>query len=209
MFAFTSGIKKCIFRWYLSCPSVVRLWAYFIIYLRNAFLAFKITQYYLTCSRNFFIASSADKIIQELNTVYNIYTSRGLNISILHGGSKFDNIYLREHIRIVSLNIFTLGCHIPTIKQSIQTTKKQACCNTHFGPYKSYTMLMIRSLLACIIHSRNYFSQKGSIIKWIGEYIILLGQPDPYFNINITIFGYYAMVYPVIKKKLVMEVFLA
>ena len=64
-------------------------------------------------------------------------------------------------------------------------------------PYKSYTKLMTRSLVALIIHFRNLFLQKGSIIKRVGKNTILLINPNPDFNMKIIIFGYYAIIYTV------------
>ena len=54
---------------------------------------------------------------------------------------------------------------------------------------------MTISLVACIIHSINYLPQKCSIIKRIGANTILLVKTDPNFNMKITFFGSYAMVY--------------
>ena len=48
--------------------------------------------------------------------------------------------------------------------------------------------------MECIIHSRNSFTQKGSIRKRLDPITILLGKPSTDFNINRTLFGSYAMV---------------
>ena len=64
------------------------------------------------------------------------------------------------------------------------------------------------SLVARIIHSRNHFTQKGGIGKRIRENKILLGKPNPYFNMKRILFGSYAMVYTVTKKTLIVEEYL-
>ena len=62
-------------------------------------------------------------------------------------------------------------------------------------PYQRDIKLMTLSLVTCIIHSINYLPQKCSIIKRIGANTILLVKTDPNFNMKITFFGSYAMVY--------------
>ena len=44
---------------------------------------------------------------------------------------------------------------------------------------------MTISLVECIIHSRNYFSQKESNRKRLGANTILLENPNPDFNMKI------------------------
>ena len=67
---------------------------------------------------------SADKIIQELDTVDNIYTESGFNINIYHRDNEFDINDLREHIRPESLNICARICQIPIIERYIETINK-------------------------------------------------------------------------------------
>ena len=57
--------------------------------------------------------------------------------------------------------------------------------------------------MTCIIHSRNYFTQKGIISKRLGSNTILLVNPNPDFNMKITFFRYYAIVYTGIKNNLI------
>ena len=137
-----------------------------------------------------FISGSADKIIQELHTVTNMYKVRGFNINICHGDNKFNINALRDHIRSASLNIFAQGRHITIIKRYIKTTNKWYHCTTHYVPYKRYTRLTTRSLLECIVHSRNSFPKKFIISKRLGANTILLVN-----NMKRIFFGSYDMVY--------------
>ena len=50
-------------------------------------------------------------------------------------------------------------------------------------------------LVESTIHPRNYFTQKVSIRKILGENSILLVNPNTYFNMKIIFFGSYTMVY--------------
>ena len=109
-----------------------------------------------------------EKIIQEIHIVANMYTERGFIIILYHRENEFDIFALRELIRHVSLNIFTQGSYITTIRRSIKTTKKGACRTTHSVTYKRYTNLMKISIVACIIHYIIVFPQKGSISKKLG-----------------------------------------
>ena len=52
------------------------------------------------------ISKISDKITKELHTVTNMYKSRGININVYHGDKKFNKNDLRDHIRLVSLNIY-------------------------------------------------------------------------------------------------------
>ena len=60
--------------------------------------------------------------------------------------------------------------------------------------------------MACIIHYRNSFPQKDSIIKRLGANTILLVKPDPDFNMKIIFFGYYAMIYKGTKKNMITRI---
>ena len=131
-----------------------------------------------------------------------MYRARVFNNSAYHGNNKFDINALLEYIRHISLNIFARGSHKLIIERSIQTIKQESRCTTHSVTYKKYTNLMKRSLVACIIHSWNYFPQKFSIINKIGANTILLGNQNPYFNMKIILFGSYAMVYTGIKSNI-------
>ena len=135
-----------------------------------------------------------------------MYTARGFNISVYHGDNYFDINHLREHIRPASLNICAQGSHIPIIKRSIQTIKQGARYTTHYVRYKRYTNPMTISLVECIIHSRNYFPQKGIIRKRLRENKILLEKPNPDFNMNRIFFVYYAMVYTGTKNKISLRI---
>ena len=77
---------------------------------------------FLTSEKN--SSRSTDNIIQELNTVANMYTSRGFNIGVYHRENEFDINDLGEHIRNASLNICAQEFHIPIIEQSIKTINK-------------------------------------------------------------------------------------
>ena len=57
-------------------------------------------------------------------------------------------------------------------------------------PYKRYTRLTTRSLLECIVHSRNSFPKKFIISKRLGANTILLVN-----NMKRIFFGSYDMVY--------------
>ena len=123
-----------------------------------------------------------------------MYTARGFNINVHHWSNKFNINSLWEHIRLASFDVCTRGRHIPSIKLYIKTTKKEVLCTTHSVSYKIYTKIMTISLLSCIILSRNYFPQKDIIFKRLGENTIMLGHPNPDFNIERILFGYYDMV---------------
>ena len=74
--------------------------------------------------------------------------------------------------------------------------------------YKRYTKIMIRSLVAWIIHYKNYFPQKGSIRNSIGENTILSVNLNPDFKMKRIFFEYYSMVYKGTKKTWVVEAYL-
>ena len=53
-----------------------------------------------------FTSKSADNIIKEINTVNNMYKSRGFSIYIFHRENQFNLNFLINHIRPESLNIY-------------------------------------------------------------------------------------------------------
>ena len=136
-----------------------------------------------------------DKIVNSLNTVNNMYKSRGLNIDASRGDNGFSLIFLREHSRLAIVNICEKGWKIPIIKSYTQTIKQGAHCTTHSVRYKRYTELVTSSFVGCIFHSRNLFPQKGRISNILGSNTILLGNPSPDFNMKRKCFGTYYMVY--------------
>ena len=99
--------------------------------------------------------------------------------------SKWKYNYFREYIRPSSLKICTKGRHNPIIERSIHTMKQGARCTAYYVPYKRYTRLVTISLVELMIHSRNYFTQKGRISKRLGSNTILLGIPNTGFNMMI------------------------
>ena len=116
-----------------------------------------------------------------------MYKARGFNINIYHRDIKFSINSLRQHIRQESLIICEKRKQITIIEISIQTTKQGAHCITPSVPYKRYTVLITSSLLECIIHSRNCFLHKCSIINRLGDNKILLGKLSYDFNMRITV----------------------
>ena len=142
-----------------------------------------------------FTSNSSDNIIKESNKVNSMYNARGFNMKIFHQDNKFNLNALRYHIRPAILNIYAKSWHIPIINRSIQTIKQGERYTKHSVPYKRYTMIITRSRVECIIHSRNSFPQKGSIIKRLGSNTILFGKQSYDFNMKIILFGSYDMVY--------------
>ena len=130
-----------------------------------------------------------------INYLYNLHTAKKINISLYHGENEFYRNSLQEHISPSSLNICTQGLHITIIKQSIQTIKQGARCTIKYIQCKKYTKLMKIPFVSCIILSKNTFSRKGSISKRLGGNKTLSGNPKPYINKKIILFGCYDMLY--------------
>ena len=98
-----------------------------------------------------------------------MYKTRGFNIDVLHGDKKFNLNALRDHIRPAGLNICENGQKSPIIERSIKTTEQGVRCTTHYVTYKIYTNLIKSSIFKGIMHSRNSFTQKGSIRNILGS----------------------------------------
>ena len=89
-------------------------------------------------------------IINCLQNIIKIYTSRKFIISDVYGDNEFDMDDLRQAILPARLHICAANEHVPMIERPIRTVKEKARTMCHSVPYTNYTKLMTKSLIASV-----------------------------------------------------------
>ena len=110
-------------------------------------------------------------IIKGLQTVINIYKSRGFIINTIHGDNEFDISRLREEVRPTILQIHGKDEHVGPIERSVRTVKDRTRSICHGLPYKYYTKLMVNSLIEYTIYWINAFPSRNGASKTLSPSI--------------------------------------
>ena len=138
---------------------------------------------------------STNTIIDAIDDVLNIYTSRGFKITIIHGDNEFNIKLLKDSLLPISVMIYGRNEHVGIIERCIRVLKERGRCTCHSIPYHYYTKLMIQSLIATVVKWLNAFPSKNGISKTMSPSNIVEGKPNPDFNNKRIVFGSYALVY--------------
>ncbi len=72
--------------------------------------------------------------------------------------------------------------HVGVIERAIRVIKERCRCVCHAIPYKYYTKLMLRSLIAVVIRWINAFPSKGSISSTMSPAMIVEGKNNPVYR---------------------------
>ena len=96
---------------------------------------------------------SKKSILAEIDSVVRKYTTRGFEITAIHVDNEFASI--REYVLPIQLHLYGKDEHIGVIERAIRVIKERRRCICHAIPYKYYTKLMLRSLIAVVIRWIN------------------------------------------------------
>ena len=94
---------------------------------------------------------SQQQIKAVLETVIQMYNARGFEIEAFHGDNEFDIKTLKEYLLSALMNIYGKGEHVGFLERSNRFVKERCRCICHALPYKYFTRLMVRALVACAI----------------------------------------------------------
>ena len=83
--------------------------------------------------------------------------------------------------------------HDVIFERSIRTVKERGRKTCHYVPYKNYAKLTTNSLVEGAIYWLNAFPTNIGVSKNIGPARIIIGRPQPYFNIRRIAFESYAI----------------
>ena len=139
---------------------------------------------------------STRAILAEIDSVVRKYTTRGFEITAIHADNEFASI--RDYVLPIHLHVYGKDEHVGVIERAIRVIKERCRCVCHAIPYKYYTKLMLRSLIAVVIRWINAFPSKGSISSTMSPAMIVEGKTNPDMNNNRISFGSHAFVFVII-----------
>jgi len=132
---------------------------------------------------------SYNTMLNAVQTVFNLYESRGFSIDQLRGDGQFE--CLRESIRPTHLHTAAVGEHVPDVERSIQTIEDDCRAIYHGLPYRLYPKLMLTALANTSVQNRNLFPQKDGVSNTIGCTTMMTGLPFPDVSYFALEFGTY------------------
>ena len=119
-------------------------------------------------------------ILSSIQTAFELYFARGLNIAHLRGDGEFECI--RNSIRPTLLHIASKGQHVPEVERSIRTIKERIRSTMHGLPYQLYPKQMLVYLVLYCIKILNMFPANDGVSKTLSPLTIMTGTPAPSYN---------------------------
>ena len=141
------------------------------------------------------VGPTISAIKKVLDSVFNLYETRGFNITDIHGDNEFDVKSLKEYLLPIVTHIYGRGEHVAVIERSNRTIKEKCRVICHSLPFKRYTKLMTLMLVEFVLHWLNAIPSTGSASNFIGPATIIEGSMKPYFKYKHLPFGTYCMIY--------------
>ena len=119
---------------------------------------------------------SKKAILAEIDSLVRKYTTRGFEIT-MHADNEFTSI--REYLLPIQLHVYGKDEYVGVIERALRVTNERCRCACHAIPYKYYTKLMLRSLIAVVIRWINAFPSKGSVSSTMSPAMIVEGKNNP------------------------------
>ena len=178
----------------LDFHKVVELFVDFLYVNKMPFLHTKSSNInFLTIQH--FGSRRANEIIQGLQTVIDLYSKRGFEVSTIHGDNEFNIGNLIAAVRPILMQIYARGEHVGRAERSIRTIKERCRCICHSIPFKRYTRLMTTSLLDHVVACLNSFPSNDGISDTLSPAAIVVGRSNIDANAPMIEFGAYAAVH--------------
>ena len=140
------------------------------------------------------VGRSLSVIKKLLNSVINMYESRGFQITDIHGDNEFDVKSLHEFLQPIVLHIYGREEHVAIIERSNRSTKERCRAICHSLPFKRYTRLMTLSLVDFVLYWTNAIPNTKDFAS-TSSATIVKGHSRPNFKYQHLAFGTYCMVY--------------
>ena len=86
---------------------------------------------------------------------------------------------IREYLLPIQLHVYGKDEYVGVIERALRVTNERCRCACHAIPYKYYTKLMLRSLIAVVIRWINAFPSKGSVSSTMSPAMIVEGKNNP------------------------------
>ena len=134
-------------------------------------------------------------IIDTLNEIRQIYTTRGFRIENIHADNEFNKKDIKNSQLPALFHIYGKDEHVGLIERSNRTVKNKTRTMTHATPYKRIPKVMVIALVTSAVKWINAFPNKTGISRTMSPSTIVLGLPKPNMKFKRIVFGSYAMVY--------------
>ena len=145
---------------------------------------------------------SMKSIINTLNEIRQLYSSRGFRVDNIHGDNEFDKEEIKRSQLPILFHIYGRDEHVGFIERSNRTIKNKARTMVHAAPYKFVPKLMVRALIAEAVKWINAFPSMSGISRTMSPATIVQGIPKPNMKYKRIVFGSHAMVYTGTNNKL-------
>ena len=134
-------------------------------------------------------------IINTLNEIRQIYSTRGFKIENIHGDNEFNKDEIKQSQLPATFHAYGKDEHVGLIERSNRTVKNKARTMTHAVPYQRMPKLMVIGLVHAAVKWINVFPSKNGVSKSMSPATIVLGSPKPNMKYKRIVFGSYAMAY--------------
>ena len=138
---------------------------------------------------------SMGAIKKILDSVINLYESRGFKITELHGDNEFDVPALKDFLLPITIHIYGREEHVPNIERSNRTIKEKCRSICHSLPFRKFTKLMTTMLVEYALYWLNAIPPPTGISKHVSPATIIQGKTKPDFKYRHLPFGTYCMIY--------------
>ena len=134
-------------------------------------------------------------IINSLNDIRRLYSSRGFRIENIHGDNEFNKEEIKKSQLPALFHMYGEDKHVGLIEWSNQTVKNKSRTMTHTAPYQYIPKVMVIGLITEAVKWINAFPSINGISKTMSPATIVQGVPKPNMKYKRIVFGAYAMVY--------------
>ena len=145
---------------------------------------------------------SMKSIINSLNDIRQLYSSRGFRIENIHGDNEFNKEEIKKSQLPALFHIYGKDKHVGLIERSNQMVKNKARTMTHAAPYQYIPKVMVIGFITEAAKWINAFPSMNGISKTMSPATIVQGVPKPNMKYKRIVFGAYAMVYSGTNNKL-------
>ena len=141
-------------------------------------------------------------IIDTLNEIKQIYSTRGFRIENIHKENEFNMIEIKNSQLPALFHIYGKDEHAGLIERSNRIVKNRTRTMTQTTPYKSIPKVLVIALVMNAVKLINVFPNKTEISRTMSSSTIVLGLQKPNIKFNRIMFGLHVMVYAGTKNKM-------
>ena len=145
---------------------------------------------------------SMKKIIETLNEIRHLYTTRGFRIDNIHGDNEFNKEAIKASQLPALFHVYGKDEHVGMIERSNRTVKNKARTMTHALPYKRIPKVMTIGLINGGVAWLNAFPSMDGVSRTMSPATIVIGAPKPNMKHKHIVFGSHAMVFIGTKNKM-------